>query len=140
MGGYGLSRRKAAAMDSGKCRLGIGNSEEATALGLVSRRCRTAADARLYSLKKKMGGGTHLRLVGTKSAALERLRVFAKKQRNDDLSGNEQFDAPAIDSESTVWRSEQAKAGVKALKNQLLKQPLDSGTSQADEKERVQRR
>ena len=120
LGGYGLSRRMLAAMDCRKHRVGVGDSAKTTAMGLVSWECRTTADACLYSIEKKMGRGKNICLVGAVSQALERLRIFAKKQRDDDLSGDEWLDAEAFGNKRAIWNAKQTKTKVKALRANFL--------------------
>jgi hypothetical protein len=49
-----------------------------------------------------------------------RLKHAAKKQRDDDLSGDERFNAEAVGNKSPVRSSKSAEIKVKALRNRFL--------------------
>ena len=54
------------------------------------------------------------------SAALERLRISAQEQRDDDLFGDEQFDAEAFGTKRAIRSAKSAKVKTKALKTNFL--------------------
>ena len=87
---------------------------------LVSGGCRTAIDAAFHGSQTKMGGRANLCLARSVSATLERLRISAKEQRNDDLSGDEQFNVEAIGKQNSVRSTKSAKAETKALRKHFL--------------------
>jgi len=74
----------------------------------------------VFTVLKRRWGRAHVRLVGSLSAALKRLRIFAKKQRGNDLTGDERFDADAFGTERVVWSAKQTKIKVKALRGNFL--------------------
>ncbi len=72
-----------------------------------------------------MGRGENICLVRAVSQALERLRISAKKQRDDDLSGDERFNAEAVGNKSPVRSSQSAEIKIKALRNRFLNSLLE---------------